>query len=88
MEIETINTKGDNPGDGKRRKEIRSQKHKYFQSEIKRWRRESHRQKITENTDTTIKDNEKRKKLLTQNIEEIQDTMKRSTLRIVGIEES
>jgi hypothetical protein len=30
-----------------------------------------------ENTDTTLKENEKNKKLLTQNIQEIQDTMKR-----------
>ena len=41
-----------------------------------------------ENTDTTVKENAKSKKLLTQNIQEIQDTMKRQNLRIVGIEES
>jgi hypothetical protein len=33
------------------------------------------------------KKNTKDKKLLTQNIQEIQDTMKRSNLRIIGIEE-
>jgi len=38
--------------------------------------------------DTTIKDNIKCKKLLTQNIQEIQDTMKRSNLRIIDIKES
>jgi hypothetical protein len=38
--------------------------------------------------DTTVKENAKSKKLLTQNIQEIQDTMKRSNLRIIGIEES
>jgi len=37
---------------------------------------------------TTVKDNVKRKKLLAQNIQKIQDTRRRSTLRIIGIEES
>ena len=41
-----------------------------------------------ENIDTTVKENAKSKKLLTQNIQEIQDTMRRPNLRIVGIEES
>jgi hypothetical protein len=41
-----------------------------------------------ENTDTTVKGNAKCKKLLTQNIQEIQDTMRRPNLRIIGIEES
>ena len=53
-----------------------------------------------ENIDTSVKENSKCKtlqnskcktlqnsKLLTQNIQEIQDTMKRSNLRIIGIEE-
>ena len=34
------------------------------------------------------KENEKCKKILTQNIQEIQDTMRRPNLRIIGIEES
>jgi len=38
--------------------------------------------------DTTIKDNVKQKKLLDQNIHKIQDTMRKSNLRIIGIEES
>ena len=38
--------------------------------------------------DTTVKENAKSKKLLTQNIQEIQDTMRRPNLRILGIEES
>jgi prefoldin subunit 5 len=42
----------------------------------------------TENIDTTVKENEKCKKILTQNIQEIQDTMRRPNLRIIGIEES
>ena len=41
-----------------------------------------------ENIDTTVKENAKRKKLLTPNIQEIQDTMRRPNLRIIGIEES
>ena len=39
--------------------------------------------------DTTTKENSKHKKnLLTESIKEIQDTMKRSNLRIIGTEES
>ena len=38
--------------------------------------------------DTTIKENAKCKKILTQNIQEIQDTMIRPNLRIIGIEEN
>jgi len=36
---------------------------------------------------TTVKDNVKWKKLLVQNIQEIQDSMRRSNLRIIGIED-
>jgi len=38
--------------------------------------------------DSTVKDNVKWKRLLVQNIQEIQDSMRRSNLRIIGIEES
>ena len=41
-----------------------------------------------ENIDTTVKENAKCKKLLTENIQEIQDTMRRPYLRIIDIEES
>ena len=41
-----------------------------------------------ENMDTTIKENVKCKKILTQNIQEIQDTMRRPNLRIIGIDEN
>jgi chromosome segregation ATPase len=41
-----------------------------------------------ENIGTTIKENAKCKKILTQNIEEIQDTMRRSSLRIIGVDEN
>jgi hypothetical protein len=41
-----------------------------------------------ENINTTVKENAKCKKVLIQNIQEIQDTMKRPNLRIIGIEEN
>jgi chromosome segregation ATPase len=40
-----------------------------------------------ENMDTTIK-NAKCKKILTQNIQEIQDTMRRPNLQIIGVDEN
>jgi hypothetical protein len=41
-----------------------------------------------ENMDTTIKEVAKCKKILTQNIQEIQDTMRRPNLRLIGIDEN
>ena len=41
-----------------------------------------------ENIDTTVKENAKCKKILTQNIQEIQDTMRRPNLRIIGVDEN
>ena len=41
-----------------------------------------------EEIDTTVKENSKHKKLLTQSIQEIKDTMKRPNLRITGIKEN
>ena len=41
-----------------------------------------------ENIGTTIKENGKCKRVLTQNIQEIQDTMKRPNIKMIGIEES
>jgi hypothetical protein len=38
--------------------------------------------------DTTINGNAKYNKILTQNIQEIQDTMRRTNLRIIGIDEN
>ena len=38
--------------------------------------------------DTTVKENTKCKRILTQNIQEIQDTMRRPNLRIIGIDEN
>jgi uncharacterized coiled-coil protein SlyX len=40
------------------------------------------------NIDTTVKENAKWKKFLIQITQEIQDTMRRQNLRIIGIEES
>jgi hypothetical protein len=40
------------------------------------------------NMGTTIKENGKCKKILTQNIQEIQDTMKRPNLLIIGVDEN
>jgi hypothetical protein len=40
------------------------------------------------NMDTTIKENAKSKKILTQNIQEIQDTMRRPNLQIIGVDEN
>ena len=41
-----------------------------------------------ENISTTIKENAKCKKILTQNIQEIQDTMRRPNLLIIGVDEN
>jgi phosphoenolpyruvate carboxylase len=41
-----------------------------------------------EKLDTTNKENAKRKRILTQNIQEMQDTMRRPNLRIIGIDEN
>ena len=40
-----------------------------------------------ENIDKTVREDAITKKLLTQNVQEIQDTMRRPNLRIIGIEE-
>jgi hypothetical protein len=41
-----------------------------------------------ENLGTTIKENAKCKKILTQNIQEIQDTMRKPNLWIIGVDEN
>jgi hypothetical protein len=55
-------------------------------TEYKRSKRDSQQQKI-QDIDTAVKENTKSKNLLSQN-QEIQDTMERPNLRIIGIEES
>jgi hypothetical protein len=49
--------------------------------------RNSGEEDTIKNTDTSVKENTKCKKLLTQKIQEIQDIMRRPNLRIIGIEE-
>jgi uncharacterized coiled-coil protein SlyX len=46
------------------------------------------REDTIENIDTTVKENAKCKKLITQNIQKIQEKMRRPSLRIIGVEES
>ena len=41
-----------------------------------------------ENIDTTVKENAKYRVLITPNIQEMQDTMRKPNLRIIDIEES
>jgi hypothetical protein len=41
-----------------------------------------------ENMETKIKENVKSKKILTQNIQETQDTMRRPKVSIIGIDEN
>jgi hypothetical protein len=41
-----------------------------------------------ENIGTTIKENTKRKKILTENIQDIQDTIRRLNLWIIGVDEN
>ena len=40
-----------------------------------------------ENIDETVREDAKAKKLLSKNVQEIQETMRRPKLRIIGIEE-
>ena len=48
----------------------------------------SHAGDSIENISTTIKENTKHKKILTQNIQDIQDTMRRPNLQIIGVDEN
>ena len=61
---------------------------KNHQQNIRDRRKISGAEDNIENIDTTVKENAKCKKLLTQNMQEIQDTMRRPNLRIIVIEES
>jgi hypothetical protein len=81
------NTERDNPGVRKSRNEIQSHKCKQHQQNT-RYRRISGVEDTIEHTDTRVKENTKSKKLLTQNIQEIQNTMNRLNLRILYIGES
>ena len=57
-------------------------------TEYKRWKRISGAEDSIGNMDTTIKENAKSKKILIQNIQEIQDATRRQNLRIIGIDEN
>ena len=56
-----------------------------YPTNYERWKRGV--EDTIEETDSSVKENVKSNKLLTQNIQEIWDTMKRPNLRIIGIEE-
>jgi hypothetical protein len=91
MEVETIKkkiTKGGNSGDRKPRKKIRSHRCKHHRQNTRNGERISGAEDSIENMGTTIRENAKCKKILTQNIQEIQDTMRRPNLRIRGIDEN
>ena len=55
-------------------------------TEYKRWKRGA--EDSIENIATTIKENGKCKKILTQNLQEIQDTMRRANLWVIGVDEN
>jgi hypothetical protein len=81
-------TKGDNSGDGKPRKEIRSQRCKHNQQNTRDRRENLGHIIYHKNHCYNNQKNAKCKKILTQNIQEIQDTMRRPNLRVIVIEES
>jgi hypothetical protein len=78
-------TEGDNSGDRKPRKEVRSIDTSITNRIQKTEERISGTEDTIENIDTTIKENVKCKKTLT--IQEIQDTMRRPNLRMIGIDD-
>ena len=79
------NPKGDNSKDRNPRKEIKT--HRCITNRIQEMKeRISDAEDSIENIDTTVKENATCKKLLTQNIQEIQDTVRRPYLRIMGTE--
>jgi hypothetical protein len=81
-------TKGANPGVRKPWKKIRNHRCKHHQQNTSNRRENIRYRRYLENTDTTVKENTKKQNLLTQNIPEIQDTMRRPNLKIMSIEES
>jgi hypothetical protein len=81
------NTNGGKLGNGKPREEVRNYRYKYHQQNT-RDRRILGVDDTIEEIGTTVKENSKCKKLLTQSIQKIQDTMKRPNFRIIGIGEN
>jgi hypothetical protein len=78
-------TKGDNPGNRNlgRRSEVVDAGITNKIQEIEE--RISGAEDTIENIDTMVKGNAKYKKVLTQNIQEIQDIMRRPNIRIIGV---
>jgi methyl-accepting chemotaxis protein len=79
---------GDNPGDRKLKKRSRVIDASITNRIQEIEERISDTADTIENIDTTVKENAKCKKFLTQNTQEIKDIMRRPNLRIIGIEES
>jgi hypothetical protein len=80
------NTKGDNSGDRNHRKEIRNHRYKHQQQNTRDGRenlrcRRFHREHQHNNQ-------RKCKKILIQNIQETQNTMRRPNLQIIGVDEN
>jgi hypothetical protein len=61
---------------------------KYHQQNTRDRRENFIAEETIENTDITVKENAECKKILTQNIQEIQDTVRTQNLRRIGLEES
>ena len=80
------NPKGDNTGDTNPRKEIRNRRSSISNRIHEMEERISGAEDSIENIDTTIKENAK--KILTQNIQEMQDTMRRPNLQITEVVEN
>ena len=78
MKVETIKkSQRETTGDRNPRKEIRNHRFEH-QPEYKRWKRESQVQKIPQKTSAQqSKKIQNAKKILTQNIQEIHDAMRR-----------
>ena len=75
--------KGNNSGDKNPRKEIRKHRCEHQQQNTRDGKRISDAEDSIGNMNTTIKENGKCKKIPTQNIQEIQDTMRRPNLWII-----
>jgi DNA-binding FrmR family transcriptional regulator len=81
-------TKGDNPRDRKSRKEIQIKEASITNRIQVIEGRISGAEDTIENIDTAVKENAKCKKVLTQNIQDIQETMRKPNLRVIETEQS
>jgi hypothetical protein len=83
------NPKWGNAGDRNPRKEISNHRCEHQQQNTRDGRKRiSGAEDSIENIGTTFKENATCKKILTQNIQEIHDTMRRPNLRIIGVDEN